>query len=98
MKTKHIIIAILASLAALLLTSCADTVTATMTPNLDPVGFWYGLWHGAILPFAWVGSLFSSDISVYALYNNGGWYDFGFVWGTGVLTGSVKGVHAGATR
>lgn len=50
---------------------------------MEPVGFWYGLWHGMTFPFSWIGSLFCDSISVYAIYNNGGWYDFGFALGVG---------------
>ncbi len=55
-----------------------------------PVGFWYGLWHGMICPIAWLVSLFSDDVAIYAIYNNGGWYDFGFVLGAGILGGSAR--------
>jgi hypothetical protein len=69
----------------MLLTGCADSVPLDQVPKMIPVGFWYGLWHGMILPFAWIVSLFSDSTAIYALYNNGGWYDFGFVWGAGAL-------------
>ena len=36
---------------------------------------------------AWIGSLFSDAIAVYAVPNNGGWYDFGFFLGIVVLGG-----------
>lgn len=78
---------ILLIVAVLILSGCADQVTFSQAEVHDPVGFWYGLWHGIILPFAWVVSLFDSDVAIYAIYNNGGWYDFGFVLGTGALFG-----------
>ena len=61
-----------------LLSGCADTMTFQQAATATPVGFWYGLWHGVTFPFSWIGSLFWDDIAVYAIYNNGGWYDFGF--------------------
>jgi len=70
-----------------LLSGCAD-----VQPNIAPCleghvyGFWGGLWHGVIAPFAWIGSLFSDDIAVWAVNNNGGWYRFGFVLGVGALS------------
>ena len=76
-------------LVTLLFTSCADVsphVETCITSN--PYGFWGGLWHGTIIPFAWIGSLFSDDIAIYAYNNTGGWYDFGFVLGVGGLFGS----------
>ena len=67
----------------LLLSGCADFVTFSEASEISPVGFWYGLWHGIILPFAWIVSLFSDSTAIYAIYNNGGWYDFGFILGCG---------------
>lgn len=68
---------------AILFISCADVVTVTEIAEVDPhiYGFWGGTWHGWIAPFAFIGSLFSDDIAVYAIANNGTWYDFGFVGG-----------------
>ena len=73
----------------LLLSGCADSVRFTLSEDLPEVGFWYGLWHGAISGVAFIISLFDDSVSVYALYNNGGWYDFGFLLGiTSVWGGS----------
>ncbi len=71
-----------------LMTGCADTIPYKLDSFIQPVGFWYGLWHGMILPFAWFWSLFSDNTAIYAAYNNGGWYDFGFMLGVGSLGGS----------
>lgn len=75
-------------LCAVFLSSCAD-VQPHVQPCLEghTYGFWGGLWHGIIAPFAWIGSLFSNDIAVWAVNNNGGWYTFGFILGIGALTG-----------
>lgn len=81
MKNKYI--AFLAFATLMLMTSCADSVNYTIATSVESVGFWHGLWHGWILPLAWIVSLFDSDVAVYAIYNNGGWYDFGFVLGAG---------------
>jgi len=84
------------SLCLLVLTGCADAVTFTEAAEMEPVGFWYGLWHGFTLPFAWIGSLFCEHISIYAIYNNGGWYDFGYIvgslgiWGGGSSSSNSK--------
>jgi hypothetical protein len=40
-----------------------------------------------ISPVTWVISLFSENVNMYEVHNNGGWYDFGFVLGAGILTG-----------
>lgn len=69
-------------LAALILTGCAEVSPhAQELVTDDSCGFFSGLWHGMILPFSWIGSLFSDEIAIYALDNNGGWYDFGFFLG-----------------
>lgn len=82
MKTKY---AILFFLLVLLFSGCADVAEVKECVDASPYGFWGGLWHGMIVPFSWIGSLFSDDIAIYAVNNNGGWYDFGFVLGVGAL-------------
>lgn len=73
----------LVALFTLMLIGCADSVSFSKAESVEPVGFFYGLWHGLIIIFAWIGSLFCNDIAIYAIYNNGGWYDFGYVLGVG---------------
>lgn len=78
----------LATLASL--TACATQVAATVSPTAP--GFLLGLWHGFIFPVAWVFSLFMPEVAVYAVPNNGGWYDFGFFLGIVVFgVGSWRG-------
>jgi hypothetical protein len=70
----------IAALAALtLLAACATQTGEAVQPEAP--GFLLGLWHGFIFPVAWVISLFMPDASVYAVPNNGGWYDFGYFIG-----------------
>jgi hypothetical protein len=73
----------------LFLSSCADSVSFNDAEALTKVGFWYGLWHGMIIPISWLVSLFSDSTAIYAIYNNGGWYDFGFLIGAG---SSLRGI------
>ena len=75
------------SLALMLLAACAQQVPEAVEHTPQTPGFLLGLWHGFIFPFALIGSLFSPDIAVYAVPNNGGWYDFGFFLGVTVLGG-----------
>lgn len=83
---KVLSISIIALLIALLFTGCANVSPHAQTcVTSDPYGFWGGLWHGMILPLSWIGSLLSDNISIYAYNNNGGWYDFGFVFGLGAF-------------
>ena len=53
----------------------------------DVAGFLPGLWHGIISPITFLVSLFTDDVSIYEVHNNGNWYDFGFVLGAGILFG-----------
>lgn len=70
----------------LIFTSCADVTVISECAVNTPYGFWSGLWHGFIAPISFIGSLFIDDIAMYAVNNNGGWYNFGFVLGAGILT------------
>jgi len=71
------------------LIGCADSVSFEQALKMELVGFWYGLWHGIVAPFAWIISLLSDSTAIYAIYNNGGWYDFGFMLGIGGLSSSA---------
>lgn len=90
-KLRFVAIAV----ALLTLTACAHQVPAGVEHTPETPGFLWGLWHGFVFPFAWIGSLFDPKIAVYAVPNNGGWYDFGFFLGVTVLGG---GSHFGAKR
>jgi hypothetical protein len=79
-------------LAALALTACAATQQPDAVAPGAP-GFWLGLWHGLIFPLAWVASLFVPTIAVYAVPNNGGWYDFGYFLGIVVFGVGAKRSH-----
>ncbi|MEO6199111.1 MAG: hypothetical protein ABIO68_04155 [Sphingomicrobium sp.] len=75
----------LALLAATLsLTACAATQASDAVTAQAP-GFLLGLWHGFIFPVAWIVSLFSGSVAIYAVPNNGGWYDFGYFLGVVVF-------------
>jgi LPXTG-motif cell wall-anchored protein len=69
------------------LAACASQIDAGVAKEAATPGFWWGLWHGFVFPFAWIGSLFDEGIAVYAVPNTGGWYDFGFFLGVTVLGG-----------
>jgi len=86
MKTKIIFFALL-TFAVLVLLSCADVTNIDACRVVKPYGFFAGLWHGIISPLSFIGSLFSNKIAMYAVNNSGGWYDFGFVLGAGILFG-----------
>ena len=64
----------------LLLAACAASQAGDAVAPAAP-GFLLGLWHGFIFPIAWIVSLFVDKVAVYAVPNNGGWYDFGYFLG-----------------
>ena len=88
----------LAALAStLMLSACAATQASdAVAPNAP--GFLLGLWHGFIFPVAWIVSLFTNQVAIYAVPNNGGWYDFGYflgivVFGVGAKKGGERVVY-----
>ena len=68
--------------------SCAQPIPVELASGTEVFGFWKGLLHGIILPFSFIGSLFKDDIAIYAINNNGAWYDFGFAFGASIIFGS----------
>lgn len=74
---------VLVLVVGVLLTACATQPSPTA---FQPPGFWYGLLHGAISPFALIGGFFM-EVRVYAFPNSGWWYDLGFLIGAAALFG-----------
>jgi hypothetical protein len=96
MNTSRILILLV--LFALLASGCAATPNELVnTPDQDDqiAGFWQGLWHGIISPFAFIVSLFSDNVGIYEVHNNGNWYNFGFMFGVSIILGGSGG---GAAR
>ena len=89
---------LLSLLLVLLLSACAAGANPeSSVPNTDGdlAGFWMGLWHGLIAPIAFIFSLFTDNVNVYEVHNNGNWYDFGFMFG---LSASLGGSSRSAKR
>jgi hypothetical protein len=84
-----------AVLLVALLTGCFATQQALTSnnPMLRLPGFFAGFWHGFIAPVAFVTSLFSDHVRIYAVPNAGRWYDFGFMLG---ISGFSGGIFAGS--
>ena len=80
-KTKGFII--LAILLLILVASCANKESVENCLTGHTYGFWGGLWHGIIAPIDFVGMLFRDNVTLYAQNNNGAWYAFGFLIGSG---------------
>ena len=75
-RTRVFVLAVI----SLTLAACVAKQSLSAVNPTAP-GFLEGVWHGFIFPIAWIVSLFTNDISVYAVPNNGGWYDFGYFIG-----------------
>ena len=73
----------------LFLGGCADSISLDSAFLIETVGFWHGFWHGLISPLSFYVSIFSDSTAIYAIYNNGGWYDFGFLIGIGGFTSNT---------
>ena len=88
MSKQHLVVGLIG--LAFLLAACAagaNPEVGVAAQGGDVAGFWAGLWHGIISPITFIVSLFTEDVSVYEVHNNGNWYDFGFVLGAGILFG-----------
>ena len=87
---NRLVLIILILLATLVLTSCAagaNPALNTPTSVEHVAGFWSGLWQGIISPITFIISLFSNNVNIYEVHNNGGWYDFGFLFGISMTFG-----------
>jgi hypothetical protein len=93
MRRSIILVAVL--IGMLVLAGCAPGPnSAEKTPDADgrTAGFLLGLWHGLISPITFVVSVFSKNVRLYEVHNNGTWYNFGFVLGAGLfLSGGILG-------
>ncbi len=66
-----------------MLSGCSNKEVVTECLRGHTYGFPGGLLHGFIAPFDLILMLFRNDITVYASNNNGAWYAFGFLIGSG---------------
>jgi len=82
MKNRYFFIFFLI-VGILFLNSCA---TQPIEQTIDSIGFLHGLFHGFIILFSFIISLFT-DYEIYAFPNNGGWYNFGFLLGVMMFFG-----------
>ncbi len=90
---KVILIVIFATLMLSLAGCAAQSVDLSAVPETEErtPGFWQGLWHGIIAPVTFVISLFNKNVAMYAVLNNGGWYNFGFLLGMSIIFGGSGG-------
>jgi len=98
MKQKLLLVS-LAVAVAMILAGCAAGANPTegmLVPDDNIAGFWSGLWHGVISPVTFIISLFSDNVNIYEVHNNGGWYNFGFLFGMSIIFGGPA--RASASR
>ncbi len=77
MKRKNIKFLLLLGFILFAIVSCAHQPE----PNAyAPPGFFSGIWHGFIIIFSFIASIFS-EVRIYAFPNSGFWYDFGYLIG-----------------
>lgn len=86
-STKILLLIAFVLMLLMLLASCAHPEPIENCLAGVKHGFWFGLWNGMTAGFSFIGSLFDKTIAVYAVNNNGGWYNFGFLLGVGGLFG-----------
>ena len=95
MNWKNLTALTLVVFLLLILTACVpgpNSAEKTPDEHGHVAGFISGLWHGFISPVTYIVSLFSKNIRIYEVHNNGGWYNFGFVLGAGLfLQGGILG-------
>jgi len=93
MSRSIVLIAVL--IATLVMAGCApgpNNAEKTADADGETAGFLMGLWHGFISPVTFVISIFSRNVRLYEVHNNGTWYNFGFVLGAGLfLSGGILG-------
>lgn len=91
---KKLMLLALVLVIVFLLTACTagpNDLVKTADEEGRVAGFWRGLWHGFISPFTFIVSLFNKNINIYEVRNNGGWYNFGFIFGAMVFFGGSGG-------
>ena len=75
-----------------------NAMTDTENQEGEVAGFWQGLWHGIISPVTFIISLFNKKVGIYEVFNNGGWYNFGFIFGVMIIFGGSSGGASKAKR
>ena len=82
---RHKTFFVLLLILALGFISCAHQ---PLPESYDPPGFFSGLFHGFIILFSLIGSIFM-HIRIYAFPNSGFFYDLGFLIGAAAFLGGA---------
>ncbi|MCW5925134.1 MAG: hypothetical protein KIS77_22650 [Saprospiraceae bacterium] len=84
MKKHRALLTLLAAIfICCLFAACASVEPVETCLTGKRYGFFHGLLHGFITPVSFVASLFDNEVAIYAINNSGGWYNFGFLLGSG---------------
>ncbi|MCX6249691.1 MAG: hypothetical protein NTX61_02965 [Bacteroidetes bacterium] len=70
-------------LSLILFSGCANREIVSNCLQGHTYGFWGGLLHGFMAPIDLIGMLIYEKTTVFAQNNNGAWYAFGFLIGSG---------------
>jgi hypothetical protein len=97
MAVRRFLLGVAALALAVLIAGCAAGPNPVQDSGAE-AGFLLGLWHGFISPIAFIVSLFNHQVGIYEVHNNGGWYNFGFVFGASLFFGGGGGAGAKAAR
>jgi len=89
MKTNGLTFIFLMALVILLVSGCEMPTSADMWGPEGQKGFLNGLLNGFLAPLKFIASFFIDDLPIYAISNNGHWYDFGFLLGIGGFSGGI---------
>jgi hypothetical protein len=87
---KRLFALFMISMMMLAISGCAagpNELVNTPDEEGKVAGFWQGAWHGFISAFTFLISLFSDTVHIYEIHNNGGWYNFGFLFGVSIFFG-----------
>lgn len=97
---KLVVLVCLVMIVVVMVSCTAGPNTLAKTPDEEGKvdGFWQGLWHGFISPVTFIISLFKHNMSIYEVHNNGGWYNFGFLFGASIILGSGGGAAGRSSR
>ena len=83
LSEKTVLFLVVGLVLLLAFSGCAKKEVIDACLQGHKYGFWGGLWHGIIAPVDFVAMLIRDDVTMYAQNNNGAWYAFGFLIGSG---------------
>ena len=90
----HTILIICIALALILAAGCTPTTAppaGTQGTEGGVAGFWKGLWHGFIMLFTFIVSLFKDNMGIYESNNSGNLYNLGYLLGVMIFFGGSSG-------